>query len=55
MTKTRLKSTLEELRNATDREIACSCNEIRKAARAALILIEKQERERERKWQIFGR
>ena len=49
MTKTRLKSTLEEISNATDRKIACSCNEIRKAARAALILIQKQEREGKRK------
>lgn len=49
MTKARLKITLEEIRNATDREIACSCNEIRKAARAALILIQKQEREGKRK------
>jgi hypothetical protein len=55
MTKTRLKATLAELQQMTDHQISCSCNEIRKAERAALILIEKQEREGKRKWKIFGR
>lgn len=55
MTKARLKATLAELQWMTDHQISCSCNEIRKTARAALTLIQKQERERERKWKIFGR
>lgn len=55
MTKARLKATLAELQWMTDHQISCSCNEIRKTARAALVLIQKQEREGKRKWKIFGK